>query len=86
MSFYHNLFAREHNLFVEAFRTQAAEMPEADSGLRNPARPDAVIRNKEVTDEELFERRGWSSRRRSPRSTRSNGPRSSSMMSRSSSE
>ncbi len=39
MSFYHTVFAREHNRFVEAFRAQAAATPDADSGLRNPARP-----------------------------------------------
>ncbi len=55
MSFYHNLFAREHNLFVDAFRKQAALIPEADSGLRNPAEPDKVIRFRNVTDDELFE-------------------------------
>lgn len=54
-SFYHNLFAREHNLFVDAFRKQAAATPDADSGLRNPARPDQVIRYKDVTADELFE-------------------------------
>jgi hypothetical protein len=52
LSFYHNVFAREHNLFVDAFRQQD---PEADSGLRNPAQPDHIIRFKEVTDDELFE-------------------------------
>ncbi|RNC68073.1 MAG: oxygenase [Desulfuromonadales bacterium] len=55
MSFYHNLFAREHNLFVDAFRKQAAATPDADSGLRNPARPDQVIRYQDVTNDELFE-------------------------------
>lgn len=55
MSFYHNLFAREHNLFVDAFRKQAAATPDADSGLRNPARPDQVIRYRDVTADELFE-------------------------------
>jgi len=55
MSFYHNLFAREHNLFVEAFRKQAAARPDADSGLRNPARPDEIIRYKDVSPDELFE-------------------------------
>ena len=55
MSFYHNVFAREHNLFVDTFRKQAAATPDADSGLRNPARPDTVIRYKEVTADELFE-------------------------------
>ena len=39
MSFYTNVFAREHNAFVEEFRRVAAQTPEADSGLRNPARP-----------------------------------------------
>lgn len=55
MSFYHNLFAREHNLFVDAFRRQAAATPDADSGLRNPQRPDEIIRYKEVSADELFE-------------------------------
>jgi hypothetical protein len=54
-SFFHNLFAREHNLFVEAFRRQAAATPDADSGLRNPIRPDAAIRYRDVTTDELFE-------------------------------
>ena len=52
LSFYHNIFAREHNAFVEAFRKQPGE---ADSGLRNPTNPDRAIRYKEVTDDELFE-------------------------------
>ena len=55
MSFYHNLFAREHNAFVDEFRRQAAATPDADSGLRNPAKPDEVIRYKDVTPDELFE-------------------------------
>ena len=55
MSFYHTVFAREHNLFVDAFRAQAAATPDADSGLRNPARPDQVIRYRDVTADELFE-------------------------------
>ena len=55
MSFYHTVFAREHNLFVDAFRAQTAKTPDADSGLRNPARPDAVIRYRDVTADELFE-------------------------------
>jgi hypothetical protein len=54
MSFYHNVFSREHNAFVEAFRAQAAKDPDGDSGLRHPARPDALIRNKDVTPDELF--------------------------------
>jgi Animal haem peroxidase len=55
MSFYHNLFAREHNSFVEAFRKQTGATPEADCGLRNPSNPDHVIHYKDVTDDELFE-------------------------------
>jgi hypothetical protein len=55
LSFYHNLFAREHNAFVSAFRKQAALTPDADCGLRNPARPAATIRYRDVTADELFE-------------------------------
>ena len=54
LSFYHNLFAREHNSFVDEFRRQAAQMPKADSGLRNPSDPKRVIRNQDVTPDELF--------------------------------
>lgn len=55
MSFYTNLFAREHNAFVDEFRKLAGQAPDADSGLRNPAKPDTVIRYKDVTPDELFE-------------------------------
>ncbi|MFQ5931165.1 MAG: peroxidase family protein, partial [Nitrospiraceae bacterium] len=55
LSFFHNLFAREHNVFVNAFRAQAAKTPDADSGLRNPESPNEVIRYKDVTPDELFE-------------------------------
>jgi hypothetical protein len=55
MSFYANLFAREHNLFVEEFRRQAGTTPDADCGLRDPARPRQVIAYKDVTPAELFE-------------------------------
>ena len=55
LSFYHNLFAREHNSFVDEFRKEAAKKPNADSGLRNPSDPKRVIRNKDVTPDELFE-------------------------------
>jgi hypothetical protein len=55
LSFFHNLFAREHNVFVEEFRRQAAEQPDADSGLRDPAQPKRIIRNRDVKDNELFE-------------------------------
>ena len=55
MSFYHNVFAREHNQFVDAFRRRAAATPDADSGLRDPANPARVIRYRDVTPDELFE-------------------------------
>ncbi|MEO6554198.1 MAG: peroxidase family protein [Nitrospiraceae bacterium] len=55
MSFYHNVFAREHNVFVSEFRKQTVRTPDADSGVRNPADPDRVIRYKDVTPHELFE-------------------------------
>ena len=55
LSFLHNVFAREHNAFVDEFRRRAAQAPDADSGLRNPARPDQAIRNRDVTADELFE-------------------------------
>src|SRR5262245_12514288 len=54
LSFFHNVFAREHNLFVDAFRKQAREMPGQDSGLRNPERPHEQIKYKDVTPDELF--------------------------------
>lgn len=55
MSFYHNVFAREHNGFVAAFRRRAAQTPDDDSGLRNPAAPKQIVRYKDVTSDELFE-------------------------------
>ena len=55
LSFFHNLFAREHNAFVDAFRAQADRSPEADCGLRDPDRPAAVVRYRDVTAEQLFE-------------------------------
>lgn len=55
MSFYHNVFAREHNAFVAQFRKHAAQNADADSRLRNPGQPDRVIRYRDVTTDELFE-------------------------------
>jgi Animal haem peroxidase len=55
LSFLHNLFAREHNSFVTEFRRLAAQTPDADCGLRDPSRPKAVIRFREVTPDQLFE-------------------------------
>ncbi|MEW9899056.1 peroxidase family protein [Chitinivorax sp. PXF-14] len=54
-SFYTNLFAREHNAFVDAFRQLAAAKPDEDSGLRRPSEPDRVITNRDVSAGELFE-------------------------------
>ncbi|MDT7042933.1 peroxidase family protein [Candidatus Nitronereus thalassa] len=55
LSFLHNVFAREHNLFVEKFRKRAANTPDEDSGLRNPVNPNTVIAYKDVTPEELYQ-------------------------------
>jgi hypothetical protein len=55
LSFFHNVFAREHNLFVDAFRLGMRKNPDSDSGLRRPLQPTKVISNKEVTADELFE-------------------------------
>jgi hypothetical protein len=55
LSFLHNVFVREHNLFVDAFRARARQTPEADSGLRDPDRPEQEITYAEVGDDELFE-------------------------------
>jgi hypothetical protein len=55
LSVFHTVFAREHNLFVDAFRKAAAAAPDGDSGLRDPARPDRVLRYREVSADELFE-------------------------------
>lgn len=52
LSFFHNVFAREHNQFVDEFRKQK---PDTDSGLRDPTNPERVIKYGEVTDDELFE-------------------------------
>ena len=55
MSFYHNLFTREHNYFVDKFREQQKKNPIADSGLRDPENPEKVITYKDVDDERLFQ-------------------------------
>ena len=55
MSFYHTLFSREHNLFVDEFRRLQKAAPDTDSGLRDPSRPGVVIKYRDVTDDELFE-------------------------------
>jgi hypothetical protein len=55
LSFYHNVFAREHNLFVDEFRKLTKQSPNKDSGLRNPANPQQIISYNDVSENELFE-------------------------------
>ncbi|MGI9315691.1 MAG: peroxidase family protein [bacterium] len=55
LSFYHNLFVREHNSFVDHFRSIQRDFPEQDSGLRDPLHPDRVITYAEVSDDELYQ-------------------------------
>ncbi len=55
LSMLHNVFAREHNLFVERFRDEQRKTPKADSGLRNPERPHEPIPYDKVSPEELFQ-------------------------------
>src|SRR5580658_7008899 len=55
LSFLSNLFAREHNSFVAEFRRVAAQKPNADCGLRDPANPKRVIHYRDATPDQLFE-------------------------------
>lgn len=55
MSFYHNLFVREHNIIVDSFRELQKATPDADSGLRDPERPTQVITYGQISDQQLFE-------------------------------
>lgn len=55
LSFLHTVFAREHNLFVDAFREAARRNPKGDSGLKNPERPKEPIAYADVKPDELFE-------------------------------
>ena len=52
LSFFHNVFAREHNKFVDYFRSQD---PKEDSGLRRPDKPKEAVPFGAVTPRELFE-------------------------------
>jgi hypothetical protein len=54
MSFYHNLFVREHNNFVTNFRAHQKQHPNEDSGLRTPDAAAQPIPYAAVSDEELF--------------------------------
>ena len=55
LSFFHNVFAREHNKFVDEFRKRAAANPDGDSGIRDPANAARVIRYRDVTPDDLFQ-------------------------------
>src|SRR5262249_12562400 len=55
LSFFHNLFVREHNIIVDTFRDKQRTDPDADSGLRNPARPEQAITYAQLSNDELFE-------------------------------
>lgn len=55
LSFYHNVFAREHNAFVDHVRQLQAQWPDKDSGLRNPETPSDVITWQQVDNERLFQ-------------------------------
>jgi heme peroxidase len=55
ISFLTNLFAREHDAFVDEFRKQAGLTPSADCGLRNPSEPAKAIRYQDVTPDELYD-------------------------------
>ncbi len=54
LSFYHNVFIREHNTIVDEFRRLQKETPDRDSGLRNPSDPQTVITYAQASDEEIF--------------------------------
>jgi hypothetical protein len=54
LSFLHTVFTREHNNVVEEFRRRMRETPNADSGLRNPERPNEEIPYRKLSDDELF--------------------------------
>ena len=56
LSFYHNVFTREHNAFVDAFRQHAQKHPLSDSGLRDPENPNIVITYGELASKENADR------------------------------
>jgi hypothetical protein len=78
LSFFHTVFAREHNLFVDAFRRLAAATPDGDSGSGTPTGPARWCATGMWTPTRSSRSRASSSRRRSRRRTRSSGRRSSS--------
>lgn len=57
LSFYHNLFVREHNSFVAAFREKQKATPNDDSGILADLSPDGEATTKtykDVTDDEIY--------------------------------
>jgi hypothetical protein len=54
LSFFHNVFVREHNLIVDALRDLGRRQPKADSGLRHPDRAKEAITYGHLSDDELF--------------------------------
>lgn len=55
LSFYHNVFAREHNAFVDHVRALQRQTPDADSGVRTSDAPDTVVSWNELSDDQLFQ-------------------------------
>jgi hypothetical protein len=55
LSFLHNVFVREHNIFVDEFRKVARATPDEDSGLRHPDRPAETISYAQIGNDDLFE-------------------------------
>ena len=55
LSFYHNLFVREHNSIVDEFRRLQKETPDRDSGLRHPDDAQKSISYAEVSDEDIYQ-------------------------------
>ena len=73
MSFYHNVFAREHNKFVENFRSSRKARRRKTADCAIPKDPLRAIRYGEVSAEELFQVARLVKSRRSRRSIRSSG-------------
>lgn len=55
LSFYHNVFAREHNAFIDHVRALQVTEPDVDSGLRDPDDPDTAITWQAIDDERLYQ-------------------------------
>jgi len=55
LSFYHNVFAREHNAFVDHVRELQSASPNEDSGVRLPSLPKQTISWQQLSDEQIFQ-------------------------------